>query len=170
MKISFMVMLFQQNKKYLYKVKTIQNVRQCLETPALLLIHYSCWKIKESLRIGYNVTVPKTSSTENCGICLHEIKRRCHTCLTYWDVLLPTPQTNASHTIPIIHFMRDQRIMTNIHYKSRRVSSWVGFGCIMHWNLIAFNKVMMKNISELWKIYHHFLIPQKSYFHKQLTR
>lgn len=54
--------------------KTIQNVRQCLETPALLLIHYSCWKIKESPRIGYNVTVPKTSSTENCGICLHEMK------------------------------------------------------------------------------------------------
>lgn len=68
-----MAMLFQQNKKYLYKVKTIQNVRQCLETPALLLIHYSCWKIKESPRIGYNVTVPKTSSTENCGICLHEM-------------------------------------------------------------------------------------------------
>lgn len=29
----------QKSKKYLYKVKTIRIVRQCLETPALLLIH-----------------------------------------------------------------------------------------------------------------------------------
>lgn len=41
----------------------------------LRLFYWStCWKIRESPRIAYNVTVPKTSSTENCGICLHEMK------------------------------------------------------------------------------------------------
>lgn len=83
---------FNRTKNYLYKVKTIQNVRQCLETPALLLIHYSCWKIKESPRIGYNVTVPKTSSTENCGICLHEMKDAPHV-----FNLLRCTTTNASN-------------------------------------------------------------------------